>query len=476
MSLWGRTVITSLASALPVVGTSIVGWQWGGFCVKFAPIIFIFCENFAICGNNSITLCYINKIGYSTFNNNVKKQNMSQSAGLKTITNGSWAFAQNCSNEAGSCDKVTELLLATGSNPQRLDARQGAWLVGIVEADGWFITNKNGIYVQYEMGLELHKRKIEIQKSLKKLFNTSRNVRIRKDRPNIVTFKIRAKSDLINTIVPIFDRFPMVGAKKQRYRFFRYNLIEKNTIYSRDLDTSQRSLYKKDLSLLTETTRRTIKNRLSHPLFDCWLVGFINAEGSFSVYKATAQKNQVIFFPLAKQLMVIFCALYCNIASLFFLLVFILIQKQATIRLKQLLIMVLKKFIIFLIVRTRSIISIYMDIKKSSLIIGLLQLELMNAITSHLAINTYFYFFNKSTPPLFIAQGCCYCVLQRNTQQQQLWAIPQAWAKPSADQRSGLLRWSSAALLGQAFMLCTLMIQSDLFRDKKNNKNEITPL
>ena len=33
MSLWGRTVITSQASALPVVGTSIVGWLWGGFAV-----------------------------------------------------------------------------------------------------------------------------------------------------------------------------------------------------------------------------------------------------------------------------------------------------------------------------------------------------------------------------------------------------------------------------------------------------------
>lgn len=33
MSLWGATVITSLASALPVVGTSIVGWLWGGFAV-----------------------------------------------------------------------------------------------------------------------------------------------------------------------------------------------------------------------------------------------------------------------------------------------------------------------------------------------------------------------------------------------------------------------------------------------------------
>lgn len=33
MSLWGRTVITSLASAQPIVGTSIVGWLWGGFSV-----------------------------------------------------------------------------------------------------------------------------------------------------------------------------------------------------------------------------------------------------------------------------------------------------------------------------------------------------------------------------------------------------------------------------------------------------------
>jgi len=33
MSLWGATVITSLASAIPVVGTSIMTWLWGGFAV-----------------------------------------------------------------------------------------------------------------------------------------------------------------------------------------------------------------------------------------------------------------------------------------------------------------------------------------------------------------------------------------------------------------------------------------------------------
>ena len=30
MSFWGATVITSLASALPVVGYPLVSWLWGG--------------------------------------------------------------------------------------------------------------------------------------------------------------------------------------------------------------------------------------------------------------------------------------------------------------------------------------------------------------------------------------------------------------------------------------------------------------
>jgi len=33
MSLWGATVITSLASAIPVIGNHIVSWLWGGFSV-----------------------------------------------------------------------------------------------------------------------------------------------------------------------------------------------------------------------------------------------------------------------------------------------------------------------------------------------------------------------------------------------------------------------------------------------------------
>ena len=38
MSFWGATVITSLASAIPLVGDSIVTWLWGGFSVDNATL------------------------------------------------------------------------------------------------------------------------------------------------------------------------------------------------------------------------------------------------------------------------------------------------------------------------------------------------------------------------------------------------------------------------------------------------------
>ena len=34
MSLWGATVITNLVSAIPLIGTHIVSWLWGGYSVS----------------------------------------------------------------------------------------------------------------------------------------------------------------------------------------------------------------------------------------------------------------------------------------------------------------------------------------------------------------------------------------------------------------------------------------------------------
>ena len=38
MSFWGATVITNLFSAIPFLGSSIVEWLWGGFCVSNATL------------------------------------------------------------------------------------------------------------------------------------------------------------------------------------------------------------------------------------------------------------------------------------------------------------------------------------------------------------------------------------------------------------------------------------------------------
>jgi ubiquinol-cytochrome c reductase cytochrome b subunit len=38
MSFWGAIVITSLASAIPIVGDTIVTWFWGGFFVDNATL------------------------------------------------------------------------------------------------------------------------------------------------------------------------------------------------------------------------------------------------------------------------------------------------------------------------------------------------------------------------------------------------------------------------------------------------------
>nr|YP_010718954.1 cytochrome b [Nematus trochanteratus]WDQ45600.1 cytochrome b [Nematus trochanteratus] len=48
MSFWGATVITSLLSAIPYIGTSLVYWLWGGFSVDNATLTRFFTFHFII--------------------------------------------------------------------------------------------------------------------------------------------------------------------------------------------------------------------------------------------------------------------------------------------------------------------------------------------------------------------------------------------------------------------------------------------
>lgn len=67
MSFWGATVITSLASAIPVVGDSIVSWLWGGFSVDNATLNRFFSLHyllpFVIVGASVVHLAALHQYG-----------------------------------------------------------------------------------------------------------------------------------------------------------------------------------------------------------------------------------------------------------------------------------------------------------------------------------------------------------------------------------------------------------------------------
>jgi len=67
MSFWGATVITNLFSAIPVVGTSIVEWLWGGFGVGNATLNRFFSLHylmpFLIAGLTLVHLALLHKDG-----------------------------------------------------------------------------------------------------------------------------------------------------------------------------------------------------------------------------------------------------------------------------------------------------------------------------------------------------------------------------------------------------------------------------
>jgi ubiquinol-cytochrome c reductase cytochrome b subunit len=67
MSFWGATVITSLASAIPVVGDSIVTWLWGGFSVDNATLNRFFSLHyllpFVIVGASVVHLAALHQYG-----------------------------------------------------------------------------------------------------------------------------------------------------------------------------------------------------------------------------------------------------------------------------------------------------------------------------------------------------------------------------------------------------------------------------
>ncbi len=193
--------------------------------------------------------------------------------------------------------------LHTSEASQRLHAGdlQYGYLVGLFEGDGFFsITpsaqdqaqgpspvpgpkGKKGKYLTYELGIELSIRDVQLIYKIKSLLGVGVVSFRKRGDIEMVSLRIRNKDHLKKFILPIFDKYPMFSNKQYDYLRFRDALLS-GIIYSKDLPEYIRS--SKPLN--------SIESILSTFYFSAWLVGFIEAEGCFSVYKLSKDKDYLV--------------------------------------------------------------------------------------------------------------------------------------------------------------------------------------
>lgn len=173
--------------------------------------------------------------------------------------------------------------------PQRLNTENliFPYLVGLIEADGWFSISKKGKYLLYEFGIELNIKDIQLLYKIKSLLRVG-NITILK-KINIVRYNIRNKKDLLNIIIPIFNQYPMLSHKQYDFLNFKKNLMN-NIIYSKDYKGYHRS----NIDL------ETIDSIINKNYFLPWLIGFIEGEGSFNIYTVKNDSSLIASFDISQ--------------------------------------------------------------------------------------------------------------------------------------------------------------------------------
>jgi hypothetical protein len=173
----------------------------------------------------------------------------------------------------------------TTEAPQRLHAENltHPYLVGLFEGDGFFSITKKGKYLTYELGIELSIKDVQLIYKIKKLLGIGVVNFRKRNEIEMVSLRIRDKNHLINIIIPIFDKYPMFSNKQYDYLRFK-TILSSSIIYAKDLPEYTRS--KIDIN--------SVESIINKSYFSAWLVGFIEAEGCFSIYKLNKNNDYLV--------------------------------------------------------------------------------------------------------------------------------------------------------------------------------------
>ena len=259
MSLWGATVITNLMSAIPWVGQDIVEFIWGGLNDEphYGDVMLKILLN---AGNSSILgFAYVLSLIFISIVYVKIAMTWRQSAGVRSIS--------------------------TSKASQRLHAGDlvYAYLVGLFEGDGYFTITKKGKYLIYELGIELSIKDVQLIYKMKSLLGIGIVSFRKRGEIEMVSLRIRNKDHLKKFIIPIFDKYPMFSNKQHDYLRFKECLLS-DIVYYDDLPFYRRNT----------VPLNTIESIINAPYFSAWLVGFIEAEGCFSIYSLKKESEYLV--------------------------------------------------------------------------------------------------------------------------------------------------------------------------------------
>lgn len=186
------------------------------------------------------------------------------------------------------------------------------WIVGLTDGDGTFniyINEKNHkISFTYKISL------LEKNRQLLHKLKTYLGVGSITNDGNMSHYKIRDKDSLLLKIIPIFDNYPLLTSKRFNYLNFKQSLLISNDKNLTQLNKINKILYiknkKMDNNYISDTwnnilylidnneidIRKQYKNIRIYDIINImsksWIIGFIEAEGSF--YLVNKDKNRIV--------------------------------------------------------------------------------------------------------------------------------------------------------------------------------------
>lgn len=176
------------------------------------------------------------------------------------------------------------------------------WLVGITDGDGTFHfrkTNKEVWSFTFKIGQSNYN--LRLLYYIKSMLCVG-SVSVPNSKDNTAEFRIRDFKHIIQYILPIFDKYPLLTSKHFNYNLFREAiLIMANPLISKEQKDKliTEIKFKSELGIPTDyiSPAWQIMNNTVNSIQDTmkvmsksWLIGFTEAEGSFYIVKKDSQR------------------------------------------------------------------------------------------------------------------------------------------------------------------------------------------